>query len=468
MHIRRLFGFLRELVPLSALRAYHFALAFLAHLYYRTPSREMYVIGVTGTKGKTTTANLIADVLNAVGIKTGLTSSVVFRVGERAWVNDLKQGMPGRFALQKLLRQMADEGCTHAVVETTSEGMLQHRHRFIDYRMTVFTNLSPEHIERHGGFEKYRETKAGLFRMVAHKNDGAGVYNLDDPNVEYFLKPGIARRAGYTLGKPRVQDPESGLNSSVEIKNITLGTNGSEFDVADVHFEMPLVGEFNVYNAAAAIAAVQELGVSLEQCAEALKSPTRVSGRFEVIKAVFSPLRPGKDDNNGFVVIVDYAHEPKSLEEAYRTAELFKLQGTVRQPAGEVRGAKLICLLGSQGGGRDKWKRSDMGKVAGKYCDEIILTNEDPYDEVPFDIINDIAGGISHISNPTRQPAARTPNVWKIIDRKEAIRKAISLAEPGDVVILTGKGGEVWMCVENGRKIPWNDAGIVREILKEA
>ncbi len=451
--------FLRKIMPSFVVGAYHYTLAFLAHWFYGRPSKKLYVIGVTGTKGKTTTANLFADILNAAGHKTGVTSSVLFRFGDERRINDTKQGMPGRFCLQKLLAEMVKKGCTHAVIETTSEGMLQYRHRFIDYRAAIFTNLSPEHIERHGGFEKYRDTKIGLFEKLARKKDGIGVYNLDDENVEWFLKPKVATKIGFSL--------KNNFQSIFKIVNVQLKNDGSEFDVSDVHFEIPLIGEFNVYNTVGAIAMARALGVSLEKCAEVLKKPTRISGRFEVIHT--RSFTNVQDDNDDFVVIVDYAHEPKSLEEAYRAAKLFLRRA--QNERGKVRGTdaegKLICLLGSQGGGRDKWKRTEMGKIAAKYCDEIILTNEDPYDEIPLNIMNDIEQGISQTSNPIRQSADQSSNVYKIIDRKEAIKKAISLAVSGDVVILTGKGGEVWMCLEKGKKIPWDEKEIVEESLRE-
>ncbi|MDP3725227.1 MAG: UDP-N-acetylmuramyl-tripeptide synthetase, partial [Nanoarchaeota archaeon] len=453
--MERVFFFLKKIIPSRVFcllqSPYHFALAWLADVWYGMPSRRMYVIGVTGTKGKTTTANLLADILGAAGRKTGVTSSVYFRFGSERIINDTKQGMPGRFYLQKLLAEMVRKGCTHAVVETTSEGMIQHRHRFIDYNAAVFTNLTPEHIERHGSFEKYRDTKVKLFEKVARKKpfgaaqdtDGIGVYNLDDGNVGYFLKPKVPTKIGFSLGKSQITNHKSQINSKLQIQNIKLTDDGSEFDIEGVRFQIPLVGEFNVYNAVAAIAMARTLGVSLEMCAEILRDIKPLPGRFEVIKVVLPRQSAGQDDNHDFVVIVDYAHEPKSLEECYKAAQLFLRDPSLR--SGRPDGGRVVCLLGSQGGGRDKWKRPEMGRVAARYCDEIVLTNEDPYDEIPLNIINDIEEGIS---SQLKVESCKL-KAYKIIDRKEAIRKAIFLAGPGDVVILTGKGGEVWMCLEN-------------------
>ena len=408
----------------------------------------MTVIGVTGTKGKTTTCNLIAHILNSAGVKTGMATTVNFRIGVQTWTNDTKQTMLGRFALQKFLREMADAGCTHAVVETSSEGILQHRHRFIDYRVAVFTNLSPEHIERHGSFEAYRDTKAKLFTHVAHRADSIGVYNFDDPNVGYFLEPSVARKIGYMFARTpsSLQRGGSGRGAGaggndgterIEATDVIFGADGTRFAIGDTRYATPIIGEFNLYNALAAIAALRGLGVPEDKIRKGLASAPQVPGRME-------PVNKGQP----FTVIVDYAHEPKSLEEVYKAAELFKPK-------------KLIGLLGSQGGGRDVWKREAMGKIAGAYLDETILTNEDPYDEPPMRIIEDIEKGI--LGSGGRK---KKQTVYKIIDRREAIKKALSLARTGDLVLLTGKGGEVWMCVEGGRKVAWDEKRIVEEILE--
>jgi len=415
---------------------YHFLLAWLGNLLYGAPSKKLFVIGVTGTKGKTTTADLIAQILNGAGMKTGKITSVFFGIGEKEWKNDTKHAMPGRFKIQSLLSRMVRRGCKYAVVETSSEGILQYRHRFIDYKAAVFTNLSPEHIERHGGFENYRAAKLKLFEKVAKKKDGVGFFNLDDENVEYFLKPGIKNKIGYGI---KFLNPKSELQTKYQISNVQLSPRGTDFELNGEKFVIPLIGEFNVYNAAAAISFALSQKIPIEKIREILKNAKPIAGRFERIEK-------GQD----FEVIVDYAHEPASLEAAYKAVKLF-------------RPNKIIGLLGAQGGGRDKWKRAAMAKIAEKYCDEIILTNEDPYDENPASILADMEAGFSTMTND-KSPMT---NFYKIIDRKEAIQKAISLAGKGDAVILTGKGGEVWMCVEGGKKIPWDEKKIVEEILRQ-
>lgn len=420
---------------------YHFALAFLGALFYGFPSRKLTVIGVTGTKGKTTTANLIAHILETAGSKTGLTTTLNFRIDGVEWVNDTKQTMQGRFALQKLIARMVRGGCVYAIIETSSEGMLQHRHRFIDYRAAVFTNLFPEHVDRHGSFENYRRVKIGLFDKVARRKDGIGVFNLDDTHAPYFLEPRIKTKIGFSvIGRMHDAALKKKVGACYEARDIVLSQKGAEFMVGNDLFKTRLLGEFNVYNALAAIATAYAFHVPAYIIKEALLTFSPPSGRAEIVAA------------RGFRVVIDYAHEPKSLEEIYRTVAALNLKA----PQG-----KMICLLGGQGGGRDTWKRGAMGEIAGAYCDAIVLTNEDPYDEDPHKIIQDIRAGVEKSGKRFSQGET----LFVVEDRKEAIEKAISLAHEGDAVVLTGKGGEVKMCVAKGKKIPWNERAVVDEIL---
>lgn len=435
---------LKKIIPEPVFKlfqpVYHFTLSFLGALIYRFPSRNLTVIGVTGTKGKTTTCNLIAQILNSSGFKTGMATTVNFKIADREWPNTTKQTMLGRFGLQKLLRQMVKENCEYAVIETSSEGILQYRHRFIDYNIVVFTNLTPEHLERHGGFENYRKEKLKLFKKIEMKKDGVGIYNLDDENVLHFLEPKIKTQYVYTLKLP---DETINIPNLYRVSDIRYGQNETKFLFNKEEFEMPLKGEFNVYNMAAAICVAISQNIPMEKIKRAVKEIKPVAGRMEIIE---SP----KD----FKVVIDYAHEPASLEAIYKAVIKSKLK---------ANSSKLICLLGAQGGGRDKWKRPKMGEIAAKYCDKIILTNEDPYDENPNQILDEIETGFLQ----TKSLKLTAKSLLKIIDRKEAIQKAISLAKKGDVVILTGKGGEVWMCVENNKKIPWDEKQITLDILNK-
>ncbi|PJE59981.1 MAG: hypothetical protein COU85_00730 [Candidatus Portnoybacteria bacterium CG10_big_fil_rev_8_21_14_0_10_44_7] len=421
---------MRKFVPKFILSIYHFCLAYVGALIYGWPTKKMIVIGVTGTKGKTTTCNLIAQILTALGHKVGLTTTVNFQIGEKEWINREKQTMLGRLKLQKLLWRMRQAGCRYAVIETSSEGILQHRHRGIDYDIAVLTNLSPEHIERHGGFENYRRAKERLFAAVARKKDGIGVYNLDDKHVEEFLKYSVKNKHGYYQKIPNIHPLTGGSTpNKYQITDIKLQSDGTEFKVNGVSFKTKLIGEMNVYNLTAALVVAAAQGYPLESLraiTEKLKPP---AGRLQLVSA-----------GQNFTVVIDYAHEPASLKAAYQAARLFKPR-------------RLIAVLGAQGGGRDQGKRGQLGEVAGNFADYIFVTNEDPYDENPVQIIVDVAAGV------------RGKPVEKIVDRQKAIIAALKLAQPGDLVLISGKGGEVSMCVAGGRQIPWSDEKIVCDYL---
>jgi len=432
---------IKKLIPSKifnlAQPVYHFCLAYFGALIYGFPSKKMFVVGVTGTKGKSTTSYLIAQILNSAGIKTGMATTVLFKIGEKEWINSSKQTMLGRFQLQILLAKMAKEGCKYAVVETSSEGILQYRHTFIDYDAAIFTNLSPEHIERHGSFENYRDAKVKLFKKVAKKENSVGIYNLDDANAGYFLAPKIPNQYVFTSS---LKMPGDNIGNLYQITKIKSNSNRTNFLLNGEEIKMPLIGKFNIYNAVAAICFVLSQGVEISEIKKAMAQIKPPPGRLELIKT------------NKFNIVVDYAHEPASLEAVYKAV----IESKIKSPKG-----KMICLFGSQGGGRDKWKRQVMGRIAAEYCDKIILTNEDPYDESPIEIINQVSEGIVIAGKNSSKLV-----VYKIIDREEAIKKAISLAGKGDAVVLTGKGGEVWMCVENGKKIPWDERRIVEESLE--
>ena len=372
---------------------YYYSLALAGAFVYGFPSQKLVVIGITGTSGKSTTVEILSKILEESGLKTASLSSVRFKIDKKEKINMLKMTMPGRFAIQKFLRQAVNVGCKYAVLEITSEGIKQFRHKFIKFDVAVFTNLSPEHIESHCGYENYRKAKQKLFEATKNIH----IINKDDNNADYFWKIPAVKKIGYSLKEDAFLLPK-----------------------------INLLGEFNSYNALAAIKTAMSLGVNMEVCQRVVEKFKGMPGRMEVVA------------KEPFIVIVDYAHTPEQLKQVYLT---FK-----NQPK--------ICVLGSCGGGRDKWKRPVLGKLAAQYCDEIIITNEDPYDEDPMEIINQVAEGASG-------------RAIKILDRREAIKKALALAKSGDIVIITGKGCEPWMCVANGKKILWDDRQIVRDELAQ-
>jgi len=406
-------SFVRKLIPRLVLSIYHYCLALLGALIYGFPSRKLIIIGVTGTSGKSTTVDLISKILEQSGSKVASISTARFKIANKEWTNKLKMTMPGRFTIQKFFKQAVKEGCKYMVLEVSSEGVKQYRHKFIKFDTAVFTNLSPEHIESHGNFEKYRNAKIKFFKAVKGKH----IINIDDENADYFLKTKAKEIFKFSFN---------------DLENININNNGSFFEVRGTKFQINLLGRFNVYNALCAITTAVSYGMSLDICKQALEKAKAIPGRMEIV--VKKP----------FTVIVDYAHTPEQLEQVYKTLTTNN----------EQQKTSLICVLGSCGGGRDKWKRPVLGEIASKYCKEIIITNEDPYDEDPEAIIDQVLAGTNGIGQ-------------KIVDRKQAIKKALLLAKQGDSVIITGKGSEPLMCLANGKKIAWSDKEIVKEEMGE-
>lgn len=549
--------------------SYHFAMSYLAALWYRFPSNKMIVIGVTGTNGKSSTSELIARALEGGGFKVGLTSTLRFKVGEREWLNDKKMTMLGRFELQKLLREMADAGCRYAVIETSSEGVKQFRHKGINYDYAVFTNLTPEHIESHGSFEKYKRAKLDLFKhlekckrkrvysIIEERTKGnhsgknltppaspacAGrsfskrgtrenysvsssqadvseripllpfikggtqgdyygkeyiekmiIVNGDDKHAKEFLNFKADRKIIYGVMPPPspplagretnfTPPDKEGIREGIEknahsIENVIatdvrLDKNRTYFKVQGIDFELNLLGKFNIYNFLPAIIIGRHEGIELNEIKEIAKKIPGIPGRMEFIK-----------EGQSFQIIVDYAYEPEALRKVYETLEFIVAPQKAREGRDEElphSHSRIIHVLGSCGGGRDKARRAILGELAGRNADYIIITNEDPYDDDPLEIIEEVAKG----AFSTRQQSKKTIKqkkegreisleeaeeycVLKILDRREAIKKALELATPGDLVLITGKGAEQAICVAHGEKIPWDDRKAVRELLHE-
>lgn len=409
---------LKKVIPGFLMSWYHFSLAFLGAVIYRFPARKLKIIGVTGTNGKSTVVHLISQILNVAGYSVAAASSIEFKIKNMVWKNDLKMTMPGRFKLQKFLHQAVKNNCQYVVLEVTSEGIKQNRHQFIGFDSVVLTNLTKEHLESHQGFNNYKKAKAKLFKSLKLK--GKSVVNLDDSNAEYFLQFPAEEKWTYSIdNKKQTENNVNGLFFS-------SNQNGISFKVQNKQFNLNLFGKFNGYNALAAIAVGITEGISLDRIKIALEEAKGIPGRLEIV--IKEPYR----------VIVDYAHTPDALEKVYQTVK-------------EISQGKIIGVLGAAGGGRDKWKRSEFGKIAEQYLNQIIITNEDPYDEDPQEIIDQIAQGV------------KNKEVEKIIDRRKAIHQALKSAQDGDLVIITGKGCEPWMCVADDNKIPWDDREIVKE-----
>src|SRR3989344_821171 len=335
---------------------YHYVLAWVGSVLYWFPSREIFVLGVTGTKGKSTTVELINEILEAAGKKTAMISSLRFKIGDQSIKNLSSNTMPGRFFIQRKLRQAVNAGCKYFLMEVTSQGIAQHRHRFIDFDAALYTNVKPEHIEAHGSFENYRDAKVSFFDYVAHHSKKPAklfFVNEDDPSKSYCVHA---------------------VNGSGRVvyfsRNNFIEKEMDKMKIADW-----FLNNFNLENAAAAAAFAKARDIDWQVIKKVLSKFGGIPGRLEEIQ------------NHPFRVVIDYAHTPDSLEKVYEALSASQ---------------KLICVLGAAGGGRDKWKRPVMGKIAAEYCKAIVLTNEDPYDENPNSILDQIESGFSE-SQKSRQ-----------------------------------------------------------------
>ena len=413
---------IKRLIPrflLNQIRPlYHFSLAWLGSVRYGHPSRQLTVIAVTGTKGKSSVTELITHILETDGKAVASLSTIQFKIGTTVRRNLYKMTMPGRFFVQKFLRNAVDAGCTYAIIEMTSEGAKQYRHKFIDLNALVFTNLTPEHIESHGSFEKYKACKLELAKAVfeSKKRPRILVANVDDAHGADFLAFPVEYTLPYSLN---------------DLSLYSLQREGFSMVLEGITLRVPLVGLFNVYNALAAITICRAMGVSLATIDSALHTLPPIKGRVEHFKSA-----PGAQKQ--VTAIVDYAHTPDSLRQLY---EAFK-------------DVYKIGILGNTGGGRDTWKRPEMGHIAEEYCDRIILTNEDPYDENPRSIVDAMKKGIVDQSK-----------LEIIMDRRSAIAAALRQAPNGGYVLISGKGTDPYIMGPNNTKQPWSDAAVVQEEL---
>ncbi|MFA6503203.1 MAG: UDP-N-acetylmuramyl-tripeptide synthetase [Candidatus Paceibacterota bacterium] len=415
--VNRIVGILKKIVPEAVVRPlrplYHRVLSFTMALSYGFPAKKLTVIGITGTKGKSTVAEMVFAILRAAGHKTALVSTIRFAVEDDSEPNRYKMTLQGRGFAQAFMHKALRAGCTHLVIEVTSESVLQYRHWFLDLDGLIVTNIQREHIERHGSFENYVEAKRAIVTTLARSPKASRVLvaNADVPESAAFLSAPVTRAIGF---------------SESELTDVSGDDRTVRFGYKGEHFVLPLAGAFNAVNALAAVKLCEAFGVSLAVSARALAALPKVKGRMEHIDA-------GQD----FIAVVDYAHTPDSLQALYSA----------------FPNRRKICVLGNTGGGRDAWKRPLMGGIADTACEKVILTNEDPYDEDPRAIIDAVAAGMQ-----------RTPEV--ILDRREAIRAALRAARMGDAVLVSGKGTDPYIMGPRGSKTPWSDAQVVHEELE--
>ena len=374
------------------------ALAAVSANWFGHPARDLTLLAVTGTNGKTTTTYLLKAMLEGVlGARVGLIGTNQNMVGEE--VLPAHRTTPESWEVQQLLREMADAGCTHVVMEASSHALVLHRLDGLRFRAGIFTNLTQDHLDFHGTMEAYRDAKGLLFRQ-----SDTAVLNLDDEAGRYFAR---------TVAVPRLTYSERRDEADLTAKNLRLFPDRVEFEAvaagAISRVRLPIPGGFTVYNALGVLTCGLALGLPLADCADALAKAPGVKGRIEVV--------PVPAD---FAVIIDYAHTPDALENILTTVRDFT--------AGRV-----ICLFGC-GGDRDRTKRPQMGAIAGSLADVTVVTSDNPRTEEPGAIIRDILPGLEG----TAAEVVVEP------DRRAAIRRALSLAKPGDTVVLAGKGHETY------------------------
>lgn len=409
------------------------ALAPLSAAFFGHPSRELGVIGITGTDGKTTTSYLVDHILRSAGATTGMIGTVAIRVGECEDRHASRQTTPESSDVQGYLRRMVDAGAGWAVVESTSHGLAMHRLDAVRFRIGAVTNITHEHLDFHGTIEGYRRAKAILFERVGEEG-GAVVVNADDPGA-VAIAPFAA---GAELIRYSIQDGCADLRAV----DVEPDASGTKFRLAlrghgAAEVDLPLIGAFNVSNALCAAGVARAAGIDLLTIASALSTAPAIPGRMARV-----------DMGQPYSVVVDYAHTPDSLQ---------KVLGLLRglHPAG-----RLIAVFGSAGE-RDREKRPLQGAVSARLGDITVVTSEDPRYEDADAIIAQIAAGA--------EAAGAVPgeSLFQVTDRREALRLAFALARPGDCVLLAGKGHEgsiIW-----GReKRPWDEAGVARELLAEA
>lgn len=398
-----------------------YAMACISAAYYSHPAKEMKVIGITGTKGKTTTTYMVKSILENSGYKVGLVGTIETIVGDK--ITPAKNTTPESIVLQKIFRDMADNGCDCVVMEVSSQALLLHRTAGFIFDIGIFTNIEPDHIGpgEHKDFNDYMRCKGLLFKQCR-----LGIFNCDDERWEQVAQGHTCDIETYGFSKKADFYAE---NVEMITKKGYLGISYNVKGKMNFTVEIDLPGEFSVYNSLTAIAICSHFGVLENEIKNALKY-AKVKGRIEMIKV--------SDD---FTLMIDYAHNAMSLESLLTTLKAYNPH-------------RLVCLFGC-GGNRAKSRRFEMGEVSGRLADLTIITSDNPRFEKPQDIIDDIKVGIG-----------RTDGKYiEILDRKEAIAYAIHNGEPGDIIVLAGKGHEDYQEIE-GKKYPMDERVIIEDILK--
>ena len=399
-----------------------YALAFLSAAYFGYPAEQMKIIGITGTKGKTTTTYLVKSILEQAGRKVGLIGTIETVIGDKHI--PANNTTPESYILQSYFRQMADAGCDTVVMEVSSQGLMMHRTQGFVFDIGIFTNIEPDHIgpNEHKDFEDYMACKGLLFKQCR-----VGIVNRDDAHWQDVVEGHTCTLETYGFSD----------GADLQAQNMQLvtkpGSLGVDFDVKgliNLSVETNTPGRFSVYNALTAIAICRHFGVSDENIKDALLN-AHVKGRIEMVKV-----------SDEFTLMIDYAHNAMALESLLTTLKEYKPH-------------RLVCLFGC-GGNRSKLRRYEMGEVSGRLADLTVVTSDNPRFEKPQDIIEDIKVGIGKTDG----------KYVEICDRKEAIAYVIDNGEPGDIIVLAGKGHEDYQEIE-GKKYPMDERVLIADILKE-
>lgn len=398
----------------------HKALGLAAATLYGHPSKQLKLVGVTGTNGKTSTATLLHHLMMRRGAKAGLLSTVANFIGDEEFA--ATHTTPDAVTIQRLMRQMVDVGCQYCFMEVSSHSLVQHRVAGLDFEVAIFTNLTHDHLDYHKTFENYRDAKKMLFDGL--REGATAVVNIDDKNGMYMVQNTKARVRTYSLQRP----------ADIKGKIVEMTFEGMLLDINGREAYLPFVGRFNAYNIMDIYGAAEALGIDGQEILQHLSALKAVNGRFEVIRS-----------NDGRMAIVDYAHTPDALTNVISTIN------EVRKTNG--KNVQLITVCGC-GGDRDRTKRPEMAHEAARLSDRVILTSDNPRTEDPVAIIEEMKTGL------TEDDAKRT---LSITDRKEAIRTALTLAKSGDIVLIAGKGHENYQEI-NGVKHHFDDHEVVREV----
>ncbi len=399
-----------------------YAMAFISAAWFGHPARELKTIGITGTKGKTTTTYMVKSILENAGYKVGLIGTIEAVIGSK--VIPASHTTPESYIIQQYFREMADAGCDAVVMEVSSQGLMLHRTQGFIFDYGIFTNIEPDHIgpNEHRDFDHYLSCKALLLKQCR-----IGIVNRDDEHFDRVIEGhtctletyGFSKEADLRAEEAHLVGGEGYLGISYHVKGLL-----------DFPVEIDIPGRFSIYNSLTAIAICRHFNVSEENIVRALKV-AKVKGRIELVKV-----------SDQFTLMIDYAHNAMALESLLTTLK-------------EYHPHRLVCLFGC-GGNRSRLRRYEMGEVSGKLADFTIITSDNPRDEDPQAIIDDIRTGI-----------AKTDGKYtEIIDRKEAIAYAIHHGEPGDIIVLAGKGHEDYQEIK-GKKYPMDERVLIREILEE-